>query len=509
MGIKSRLRIPWAVLNMSILLTVLLAIASGSQEPCDEANESCEEIWSMGADIEDAPSFPFEGLEDGLASDNSSYSPAKVEFGYLNQSSTGQTDRVVTLTDTDKIIELGAIDVDNARLSYTIVSLPGHGNISGEGPIITYQPDQGYAGNDSMIIGVYNETGRLQNITITIDVLSVYHPPSVMIRSPTSGDIFTAYSGETEALVPIRATSTGDVTGIQFFDGSTALDGGNEQPCELGAANCAATYVASLGTGTHLLTAKATDSLGKSCVSMQVAIIVNPAEPQVEITSPTAGQIFTAPADITITADVTDSRPVKRVEFFANGKSLGIASEEDSPYSIEWNDVTPGVYKLVAKATDKKGSSYSEPVLIIVVPAKPLSKSNLAISMSASPNPAPAGGLLSYVITVTNRGPNSATGVVVEDYLPEELKFVSQEASQGKYNKATGLWNLGGLAKYNSANLVLTVRAPGTPVAGMIYNTAYVFGSQNDPDNSNNHATTYIKIKSKNATEDALNSTQE
>jgi len=513
-----------AILSMTFLTAVFLAAASG-MELCDEADQSCEEVWSMGADaeIDVIPIFTFDMLEDRPAFDLNASSTETIAFNCINESSSAQVQSVATVNDTEKTFHLAASDVDMTLLSYNVVGLPEHGRINGSGPAFTYQPDQGYVGGDSVVIGVYNETGLMQNITIAIDIVSVYHPPSVRIRSPRDGEIFTADAGGI-AMVPIRATATGDVAGIQLFDGLTPLDG--IRSCESRAANCAVSYIAALRTGLHYLTAVATDSIENCCatdsienccaadsienccVSPHVAIIVNPAEPQVEITGPSAGQIFNAPADIIITANVKDSREVKSVEFFANGRSLGEALQTESPYSIDWTDVPPGVYRLVAKATDRFGSSYSESVMIVVVPPKPLRKSNLAITMSASPSPAPAGGLFNYVITLTNIGPDSATGVTVEDFLPDELKYVTQDASQGKYNKASGLWNVGGLAKYGSANLVITVKAPSQVPAGRIYNTAYVYGSQNDPDNSNNYATTYIQIKTRGAAEDGLNSSE-
>jgi len=255
------------------------------------------------------------------------------------------------------------------------------------------------------------------------------------------------------------------------------------------------------------LTATATDSTEKSCTSLPVVITVNPPEPMVEISSPLAGEIFTAPADITITADVTDRHHVRNVEFFANSKLLA-RIENESPYVFVWKGAKSGVYNLVAKATDKNGTAMSKPVLVVVVPAKPLSKSNLAITMSSSPNPAPACGLLNYVITVTNRGPDSASDVMVEDFLPSEMKYFSQKASQGVYKPGKGLWNVGGLTKYLSAKLVLTVRAPSVATAGQIYNTAYVYGAQYDPDNSNNHVVTYTKIKARGAAAEEQNSTE-
>ena len=135
----------------------------------------------------------------------------------------------------------------------------------------------------------------------------------------------------------------------------------------------------------------------------------------------------------------------------------------------------------------------SKPVLVVVVPVKPLSKSDLALSMSSSSNPAPAGGFFNYLLTVTNRGPDSATDVNVQDFLPPELILTSSTASQGDFDDS-GIWSLGGLTKYRSARLVLTVQAPYDPAPGQISNTAYVYGAEVDPDNSNNHVTTYTRI---------------
>jgi uncharacterized repeat protein (TIGR01451 family) len=487
----------------ALLMTLFLTIASGSQAPCDDVNQTCEQQWNLREEVDDESALVY---ENNLASDLSAFSTTALAFDYLNQSPSAVVQRVETGKDMAKYIKLTANDINNDLLSYTIVSLPIHGEISGTGPNIIYVPEEGYVGNDSIVIGVNDETGYLQNITVSIDVLLQYHPPSLRIRSPANGEIFTADPGTMNASVPIRATSTGNVSGIQFYDGLTQLSA--VEPCEQEAANCAVTFIASLGIGTHILTATANDSTGKRCTSLPVVITVNPSEPLVEISSPLAGEIFTAPADITITADVTDRRPVRSVEFFANSNSLGIAIETQSPYSIVWQDAMPGVYKLTAKASDRFGSAYSKPILVVVVPVKPLSKSNLAITMSSSPNPSPVGGLLNYVITVTNRGPDSASDVIVEDFLPSGVSYRSQKASQGKYINATGLWNVGGLTRYRSAKLVLTVRTPSVAAAGQIYNTAYVYGAQYDPDNSNNHAITYTKIRAMDATLEEQNSTE-
>ena len=50
---------------------------------------------------------------------------------------------------------------------------------------------------------------------------------------------------------------------------------------------------------------------------------------------------------------------------------------------------------------------------------------------------------MTFTITLTNAGPDTATGVQVTDLLPAGLTFVSATPSQGTYNPATGVWTVG------------------------------------------------------------------
>jgi len=100
-----------------------------------------------------------------------------------------------------------------------------------------------------------------------------------------------------------------------------------------------------------------------------------------------------------------------------------------------------------------------------------------------------------YYLTVTNRGPFTATNVFVNDFLPPELNYVSSGASQGEYDDATGIWDVGAITKYRSAKLVITVKVPNDAQSGQIINEAEVFGDERDPNNSNNYAITYTKIR--------------
>lgn len=78
--------------------------------------------------------------------------------------------------------------------------------------------------------------------------------------------------------------------------------------------------------------------------------------PQVVLASPPNGATFTAPAQLTLTADASDQDDaVARVEFFANGNPVG--SDVDAPYSVNWSNVSAGSYSLTAVATDLRGAA--------------------------------------------------------------------------------------------------------------------------------------------------------
>src|SRR5205085_397627 len=73
---------------------------------------------------------------------------------------------------------------------------------------------------------------------------------------------------------------------------------------------------------------------------------------------------------------------------------------------------------------------------------------------NATPN---VGDTITFTITLTNIGPNAATGVTVNDLLPAGLNFVSATPSQGAYDKFLGQWVVGTVG--NNAPATLTINA--------------------------------------------------
>lgn len=77
--------------------------------------------------------------------------------------------------------------------------------------------------------------------------------------------------------------------------------------------------------------------------------------PKVEITSPTEGQVFTAPADITFTANASDADDDFVVVDFWHGNTR-IGQDVSSPYSYTWQNVPAGTYTIEARAWDRNSS---------------------------------------------------------------------------------------------------------------------------------------------------------
>src|SRR5206468_7069644 len=84
---------------------------------------------------------------------------------------------------------------------------------------------------------------------------------------------------------------------------------------------------------------------------------------------------------------------------------------------------------------------------------------DLGISLADSPDAVVAGSNLTYTVTVTNRGPSTASGVSVLDQLPSTVTFVQALASQGACtnNAGTIACQLGLLASGSQATITLVV----------------------------------------------------
>jgi uncharacterized repeat protein (TIGR01451 family) len=113
---------------------------------------------------------------------------------------------------------------------------------------------------------------------------------------------------------------------------------------------------------------------------------------------------------------------------------------------------------------------------------------DLSITLGARPNPVVIGSNLTYLITVTNKGPSTATNVIVNQTLPVGVSVISNFTSQGTLtlNGSTLTGNLGTIVAGGNATIVVLVT---TTRQGSLTSTATVTASQADLNPADNSAT--------------------
>jgi uncharacterized repeat protein (TIGR01451 family) len=158
-----------------------------------------------------------------------------------------------------------------------------------------------------------------------------------------------------------------------------------------------------------------------------------------------------------------------------NIASGAVASQFNTPLGIAAIQASTGIGGIAVSGQPQAGAG-----------------ADLGISMTGAPNPVTTGSNLTYSITVTNNGPDSAQGVSVTDTLPAGVTFVSATTSTGSCSGTAAVTcNLGTFANAATATITIVV----TPTAaGTLTNTVNVTSATPDPVTTNNSATTSTTV---------------
>jgi uncharacterized repeat protein (TIGR01451 family) len=114
---------------------------------------------------------------------------------------------------------------------------------------------------------------------------------------------------------------------------------------------------------------------------------------------------------------------------------------------------------------------------------------DISVEKTAGSDPAVAGEQLTYTVTVSNDGPNTADSVVVVDTLPPEVAYVGDTDSCVEAPAGTLTCDLGSIAPSTSADFDITVEVPADLVFGgttSIENTVSATSNQFDPNTADN-----------------------
>lgn len=192
--------------------------------------------------------------------------------------------------------------------------------------------------------------------------------PSVTITSPSNGSTFITPVGIT--IVANSSDPDGTIAKVEFFNGAVKLGEKTSSPWSFTWNN--------VQEGTYSLIAVATDNQDAKTTSSAVSVTVNdppPATnqpPLINITNPITGSTYSAPANITLTANASDAEGlISKVEFFNGATKLG--EKTSSPWSFVWNNIQAGTYSITAVATDNSAAKTTSAAVSITVinPPKP------------------------------------------------------------------------------------------------------------------------------------------
>lgn len=120
---------------------------------------------------------------------------------------------------------------------------------------------------------------------------------------------------------------------------------------------------------------------------------------------------------------------------------------------------------------------------------------DLAVEKLSDIANASPGQNITFTLTATNLGPDSAPGVMVDDIIPAGAQFISVDPAQGScmVNGAV-LCDLGTLDVNQSVVITLVMQADGS--TSSLSNTAVITGEVVDPDPENNSSTVTVTVSS-------------
>jgi hypothetical protein len=208
---------------------------------------------------------------------------------------------------------------------------------------------------------------------VTVVVEGVPSVPAVDITAPADG---ASVSGVLNVTAD-AADETG-VTHVEFLIDGASIGVDTTDPYE-------ASWDTTAGSdGVRSVEAVVTNSEGATANDTISVTVVNTA-PTVAITAPSGGAYATG--SVQVTADASAPTGVTQVEFFVDGASIGV--DTDEPYAVTWDSTgnTDGPVSLEAVASDANGTDVtSDPIGVTVDNTAP------AVSISAPADGADVSG---------------------------------------------------------------------------------------------------------------------
>jgi uncharacterized repeat protein (TIGR01451 family) len=136
--------------------------------------------YNPAANYFGADSFVF------TASDGAFSSPATVSITVepVNDAPVVADQSIAINEDVAAAINIAAADPDGNTLTYTVVTPPAFGTLTGTAPALTYTPNPNANGSDSFTFSVFDGTVHSGSATVSIQVNALNDPPAVVTPIP-------------------------------------------------------------------------------------------------------------------------------------------------------------------------------------------------------------------------------------------------------------------------------------------------------------------------------------
>ncbi len=288
---------------------------------------------------------------------------------HVNHPPVANGQNVQTNEDTALSILLSATDVDSDPLTYSVLSSPAHGTLSGTAPNLTYTPAAHFHGTDSFTFKAKDGSANSNTATVQITVVHVNHPPIANGQNVSLDEDTTA-----------TVTLTGNDP-----DGDTITFSISAQP----------QHGTLSGTPPNVVYTPAPDYFGDDSfafhtndgttnssdgiVNLTVRSVNDP--PTVQISSPANGAQFDAGDTVRIIASATDKDgTIATLRILSDGVQIFEGHQATAAYDLI--DVPAGNHTLTAVAIDNEDASTTSAAVAISVQ----SQGNGPVQVNAGPD---------------------------------------------------------------------------------------------------------------------------
>jgi RHS repeat-associated protein len=184
--------------------------------------------------------------------------------------------------DTPTTFDLSAIDPDGDQLTYSIFQDVSNGSTQLSGTTVTYTPDSGFSGVDTLLFQVFDNNGGTSNLgVIQIDVAPTPtdngsdQPPDGMPTVTIANSLTEANAGSP---VTLQASDTDPNNAIDDIEWDFHYDGKNFNPDPAGANSLSFTETYS-DPGIYLIAVEVTNEAGDTAMDVQSVEVVAADDP--------------------------------------------------------------------------------------------------------------------------------------------------------------------------------------------------------------------------------------